>query len=108
MIEEVAFGGEREGLRIDHPHVVKVRPRIAGVLDVRRVGDVRRFVEAGRYVGPRRADEAHEHEHADQQRGDQEIGCRRRRPGAGNSVFCGGGHTIEMRGEGLNFRQARP
>ena len=50
MIEVVRHGSEPEGRRVEQPQLLEARPRIAGALQMRNVGQMGDFVETQREI----------------------------------------------------------
>ena len=92
VIEIIGVAGELEALRVEHPHRCQVRPGIAGVLDVRHIGDVSHLVKTGGDALAFRAQHCRENEQAEDDRGDEKICRRGGGQCAGRRIGRGAGH----------------
>src|SRR6266849_469808 len=50
VIEIVCFAGKAEARWVEHPHILKGGPGLAGVLEMRNIGYVCHFVEPKRHI----------------------------------------------------------
>jgi hypothetical protein len=85
VIEIIGVAGELEGLRIEKPDGIQVRPGVAGVLNVRHIRGVGHLVKTGGDALALRAQPRRENEQTEDDRGDEKI-CR-----------CGGGQCAGRR-----------
>ena len=76
VVEEVGLVGELKRLRVHEPHLFQHRPGLAGVLDMRDVGDMRRLVEPSGHILACGTGDAGNDEQREDHHSDQTIGCR--------------------------------